>query len=262
MTDHLLPPRLAVYGDFNCPWSYLAFRRARVLAAAGVQVEWCAVEHDPWTPGGRDRGRVRIAALQEEMHRVLAMLLPGEDLPYDLAGFVPWTRAAVAAYAESHVAGAATSVGRLLFESFWMHGLDLGDAGVLRTLLVDELRGGGSSSEAVHAWGHPVDVTGGPISTAAWQTVGRWRDEWRDSGKEVVPLVLVPDAAPVHGVDAVEWLGRQVQLRGLAPSVPAAARPAPAYDRDLPALGWITAHGGPWLRRCQEAVAVGHPVPR
>lgn len=262
MTEYTPSPRITVYGDFNCPWSYLAFRRARVLAGAGVHVDWRAVEHDPWVPGGSSRSRTRVAALQEEMHRVLAMLLPGEDLPYDLAGFVPWTRAAVAAYAESHVAGAAAPVGRALFESFWMHGHDIGDARLLRTILTDELRGSRSASEAVRDWGYPVDITGGPISSSAWRAMARWGAEWRETGKEVVPVVLVPDEEPFRGVDAVEWLGRQVHLRGLAPTPSAARRPRPPADRELPALGWVTAQGGPWLRRSQDAVAAGHALPR
>ena len=45
--------RVVVYGDFNCPWSYLASRRAAVLAEDGVDVDWRAVEHEPWRPRSR-----------------------------------------------------------------------------------------------------------------------------------------------------------------------------------------------------------------
>jgi hypothetical protein len=250
------PGRVIVHGDFDCPWSYLAFRRAAVLAAAGVDIDWRAVEREP-RPHGRPDG---FEALQEEMDRVVGSLLAGERLPYDLAGFVPRTRATVAAYAESYAAGVADPVRSVVFESFWMHGVDIGDAKVLRTLLVDELRGSASPSEAVRDWGQCVDVTGGPISTAAWRLVGRWATEWRDSGREVTPVVTVPGSPPLHGVAAVTWLGAQVAARDLDPEPPARPRPQPPASRELPGLGWITEQGGRWLPRRQRVVAATTPA--
>ena len=39
--------KLTVYGDFNCPYSYLASQRADQLIRGGMaQVDWRAVEHD------------------------------------------------------------------------------------------------------------------------------------------------------------------------------------------------------------------------
>jgi hypothetical protein len=247
------PPQIVVYGDFNCPWSYLASRRAGVLEAGGLRVDWRAVEHDPRTPARQGSPSTRFAALHEEMDRVLAMLVPGERLPYDLAGFVPRTDAAVAAYAESHVAQVPARVRRVLFDSYWMHGIDIGDARLLRTLLIDDLRGSPSPSEAVRDWGFPVDGIGGPVSTAAWRVIARWAAEWREAGKQVVPMVQVPDAAPLHGVDAVEWLGQQILDRGLDPDLPNNPRPEPPSYRELPDLHWVAANGGRWLRRCQQA---------
>jgi hypothetical protein len=261
-TGDLAARRFVVYGDFNCPWSYLAYRRAGVLAAAGVEVDWRAVEHHPWTPGTRDCCASHVGGLQDEMPRVLSMLLPGEDLPYDLAGFVPRTQAAVAAYAESQVAGSSPRVRRILFESFWMHGVDIGDARVLRTLLTDALRGSPSPSEAVREWGYPVDITGGPISTPAWRTIDRWAAEWRQAGKNVVPVVQVRGTRPVHGVDAVEWLGRQILLRELDPGLPDDPRPEPVDDRDLPDLRWVAEQGGRWLRRWQDVAGAAQVAAR
>jgi hypothetical protein len=249
------PRRVIVYADFDCPWSYLAFRRGAVLAAAGVDVDWRAVVREP-RPSGRPIDRPDgLGHLQEEMDRVVGSLLPGEQLPYDLAGFVPRTSATVAAYAEGYAAGVAAPVRAVVFESFWMHGVDIGDATVLRTLLVDELRGSASPSEAARDWGYGVDVTGGPISTVAWRLVGRWATEWRDSGAQVTPVVKVPGSPPVHGVDAVTWLGAQLAARGLDPEPPAPQSPQRPEARELPGLGWITEQGGRWLPRRQRVVA-------
>ena len=82
-----LPRRVVVHGDFDCPWSYLAFRRAAVLAAAGVDIDWRAVEREPRPHAAAHLDGVE--ALQDEMDRVVGLLLPGEQMPYALAGFVP-----------------------------------------------------------------------------------------------------------------------------------------------------------------------------
>jgi 2-hydroxychromene-2-carboxylate isomerase len=57
--------QLIVYGDFNCPYSYLASQRADELARLGrAEVEWRAVERDPalaltGTPSSLDPERWR-----------------------------------------------------------------------------------------------------------------------------------------------------------------------------------------------------------
>jgi hypothetical protein len=183
---------------------------------------------------------------------VLELLLPGERLTYDLVGFVPRTRAAVAAYGEGYAAGVAGVVRRLLFESFWMHGIDIGDPNTLRTLMVDELRGGSSPSEPVRQWGIPADVTGGPISTAGWRLVQRWESDWQGIGDHVVPVVQVEGQPAVIGVDAVKWLGHEITDRGLEPELPPAEPEGPLSRRELPPAGWVAAHGGRWVRSYQQ----------
>ena len=250
---------VVLYGDFNCPWSYLAARRARALQATGLQVELRAVEHDPWRPG---QGGGRFDELHDEMDQVCAELLPGEELPYSLAGFVPRTQAAVSAYAEAYAAGVAPLVRDLLFEAFWLHGLDIGDPKVVRTLLVDAIRGGSSPSQPLRDWGLAVDVTGGPVSTTAWRSVGAWRSEWHRNDNQVVPIVRT-GAETIVGVDAVRWLGDQ--LRGRLPQAGADGRSADersdraGTDRaarattDVAALSWVSQHGNRWLRAHRRA---------
>ena len=44
-----------VYGDFNCPYSYLASQRAdRVIREGMARIAWRAVEHDPGAGCHRD----------------------------------------------------------------------------------------------------------------------------------------------------------------------------------------------------------------
>lgn len=204
--------KLRIYGDFNCPWSYLAERRARLLADHGIEVDWRAVEHDPRGP--RPHGDTRFAGLREEMARVERALLPGELYPYSLTGFVPYTGAALSGYAEAYGAGVADQVHGLLFEAFWVHGLDIGEPRLVRTLLVDAIRSGRSDSELLRTWGYAVDVTGGPVTTTAWRLARQWRRDWQGCGKQVVPVLYVDDRGPVFGEDAVARLGEELLARG------------------------------------------------
>jgi hypothetical protein len=245
--------RIVVYGDFNCPWSYLASRRAAILAADGVTVDWRAVAHEQKAGRRSADSGTRFACLREEMDRVLAALVPDEVLPYAFAGFVPYTRAAVTGYAEAYAAGVATRVRHLLFEAFWLHAVDLDDAALVRTLLVDAIQSGSSPSEPLAKWGYAVDWTGGPITTPGWRLITRWADEWRSTGKEVVPALFVDGLRPLFGVDAVEWLGAEILDRGLDPRVvpipPTTRRPSP---RDLASASWVSQHGNRWTRDYQQ----------
>jgi hypothetical protein len=211
-----------VHGDFTCPWSYLTWRRTEALRADGVQVDWRTVEHDPWHVVGPVDAGDRFTALRAELDRVRAHLLPGEVVPHTLAGFVPFTGAATSGYAEAYGAQVAEPARRLLFESFWRRGVDLNDARVVRTLLIDAMRGGASEVELLTLWGYALDVTGGPITRAGWRTVRDWRAEWDklcadpDTG-HVVPIVQVDDNGPVFGVAAVDTVGALLSDRGLDP---------------------------------------------
>jgi hypothetical protein len=204
-----------LYGDFSCPWSYLAYRRLAMLATVGEPFELRAVEHDPWQARPSTPPDDRFAALREEMEKVSWHLHPGEDLPYTLRGFVPITRPAVSGYAEAFGAGVADVAAPLLFEAFWRHGLNLADPRAVRTLLADAVEGGSSPSDPLRRWGHAVDVTGGPMTTIAWRLVRAWRRQWTAMDKEVVPVLVLPDGGVRYGVDAVEELGRRLVERGV-----------------------------------------------
>jgi 2-hydroxychromene-2-carboxylate isomerase len=201
--------QLLLYGDFNCPWSYLASTRAHRLAQAGVAVDWRAVEHEPGGAASEPaEGRRRLDQVAEEMERVCSMLLPGERLHYALAGFVPDTRAAVASYAAAHDAGRAELARVTLFDAFWSHGLNLDNPDLVRTVVNDALR---SADPARPPFGDAADAA---------RTVERWRSEWRALEEEVIPVVVVDGQHHHFGVDAVAWLGEETARRG-----PLSARP-------------------------------------
>ena len=206
--------RLVVHGDFSCPWSYLASRRAVSLAAEGVQVDWRAVERDPLKWGHPPDTAARFARLRDEMTGIAAALLPGEHLAYALAGFLPHTRAAVTGYAEAYGCALAAQVRHPLFEALWLHGVDLADPRVVRTLLIDLVRSGSSPDEPLWAWGSGTDRSGGPVTATARRLVGRWQREWRAAGAGALPMVEADGAEPLHGRAAIDWLGAAVLEQG------------------------------------------------
>lgn len=223
-------PPILFYADFTCPWSYVAHRRLRLL---GEPFELRSVEHDPWQATPRRTREDEFAHLRAELDQVSRFLLPGEDLPHTLRGFVPHTRAAVSGYAEAYGAGVADIAAPLLFDAFWRHGLDLADPKVVRVLLAEAIESGTSPSDPLRRWGHCVDVTGGPITTVAWRLVRAWRQQWATFEKEVVPVLVLADGEVRYGVDAVEHLGRAVVDAGLDPAVePPRREPGPRAPLD------------------------------
>jgi predicted DsbA family dithiol-disulfide isomerase len=218
---------VVLYGDFNCPWSYLASRRAALLTVGGVEVDWRAVEHDrhsPRAPSGppgdavRADGKasrvVRLGAVLDEMQQVLRHLLPGEELPYALAGFAPHTGAAVAAYAEAYRAGVAGPVRTALFEALWLHAFDLDDPCVIHTLLIDTVRSGAASTDPLAAWEYGSG-THHQVGARTQRLLKEWAAEWETDDNHTVPTLVVNEGEVIRGVDAVNWLGAEVMRRGL-----------------------------------------------
>ncbi len=193
----------------------LAALRSEVLRDEGVEVDWRAVEHDPWHHQDEQEVVKRQQTTRKALATVETRLLPGETLPHAFTGHVPFTGAATAAYAEAVVAGAAAEARRILFTAFWLDGADLNNARVVRDLLVDVLRGRPSRSELVRLWGYAVDVSGGPITTEAWRLVRDWRSHWLELGEEVVPALSLGSDEWFHGEDVVERLGRELTTRSL-----------------------------------------------
>ena len=102
---------MVVYADFSCPDCYLASRRVDALRAAGVEVDWRSIEHEPSMPVGGHRVSQAVRdGLSERFAELTRLLLPGEALPWAMPGSVAKTEAAVSAYAESYGAGVGDDV--------------------------------------------------------------------------------------------------------------------------------------------------------
>lgn len=195
---------IVVYGAFNSPWSYLASRRAELLKSVGLRIDWRAIDADtgrPDWPSNRARGFQRV---RQEMDQIAAAILPGERLPYTLAGFITDTSAAVSVYGEAYRLGQGPAIRSLLFEAFWLHAIDLNNEQSVHTLVTDalqiELCGGGAS---------PGHANGAPHLSRQWAT------EWRDLGNPALPVLIAGGATSRCGAEAVEWFGDELVNRGV-----------------------------------------------
>ena len=251
-TSRDTPRHLVIYGDFACPWSYLASQRADALEAVGITVDWRAVEGclHPWDTRATKQ---RLEQVRDAIPEVQAALGPAENFPASLGRYTPFTAAAVSAYAEGCAAERSTVIRRLLFNASWVHGVDLNNANALRRLTAPVLMDSASPSNVVREWGMVPDVTGGPVSTAAWRLRREWASTWQSIDSPHTPWLLV-DGQPTFGSVAVAWLGALVRLLSDRTG-PATAAPIDLLTPDLPQVSWISQNGGRWLRDAHKLTA-------
>ena len=68
---------VVIYGDFNCPYSYLASQRADRLIRGGMaRIDWRAVEHDRALAVTGTRAGADSAGWERELAEVAALALP------------------------------------------------------------------------------------------------------------------------------------------------------------------------------------------
>lgn len=219
---------LTLYADFNCPDCYLAARRADILSDAGVPVDVRAFEQRPGLPVfGRRLGRGDQLALEIEFRVLTELLLPGERLPWAMPRATPKSEAAVSAYAEFYPSPLAEDVRRLLFESYWCEGTDIGNPELLRERLAGPIRRSGAALQPPDS-GYPVGANRAPVTIGAYRRIESWRVEWQRLGRRPLPVLLV-DGATLSGVDAIRRLGKEITRFGvdLAPGLAEPRRSSP-----------------------------------
>ena len=246
---------LVVYADFASASCYLASLRVDALTAAGVPVDWRAVETEPRLPvTGRRLDAAEHEALQHELDLLDRVLLPGEQLSVSLPAFRPNTRGAVAAYAEAYAAGVADDVRRLLFDAYWTRGADIGSAEVLRRLLAGPILRGRSTAAPMSALDSVVSSSRGPITTDAWRRIRDWSERRQRLGARPLPVLVVDGWQPVSGETALRRLEKEM-LRGEATPAPVLPDPGrfPAVD-DPPHFSWLSEVGGRWRHAWKAAL--------
>jgi len=242
--------QVVIYGDFACPWSYLASQRAVALEAAGVRVDWRAVDGSPH-PWETRATKQRLEQVRHALPEVQAALAPGERFPASPGRYAPFTAAAVSAFAEGCAAGRGTVIRTLLFDGLWMHGLDLNNANALRRLTAPVLMDSASPSAVVREWGMVPDVSGGPVSTAAWHLRQGWDSTWRRIESHSTPWLFMEGEA-TSGSAAVAALGALVRRLPDRVARPSGA-PAARRSQEPPPASWISQNGGRWLRDAHKS---------
>ena len=232
---------LIVYGDFNCPYSYLASQRVDELARlGGAEVEWRAVEHDPalaltGTPSGLDPEH-----WQRELAELALLAEEDEQVPGAAPSLISNTGAAVAAYAEAVTDGVQDDLRRSLFAEIWLHRRHLSGSAGVRGLVCALMYPAGTRSEQLAAPDLPARIhhraapaalprlsgctispDGGPLTADGYDRVRRWRAEWLSGAQGVVPAVSLPDGM-LTGVAALTRLAELAGRTAAAPRLPAA----------------------------------------
>jgi hypothetical protein len=237
---------IVVYADFTCPDCYLAARRADLLAAGSVPIDFRAVEHRPDLPvSGFRLSAADQTAMIGRFHTLYGLLLPGEQLPWSLPPLIPKSEASVSAYAEAHGGPVDEDVRRLLFNLYWREGADIGNPNVLRTPLAGPILRSGSTVDPLRQFGYAVSIDRGPISTTAYRRIRAWRAEWQQLGSPSLPMLLV-GGATLHGIEALRRLGKEISYLGVDvnPKLPDPRR-YPHVDV-RPSAAWVSQIGGRW----------------
>lgn len=237
---------VSVYGDFGSPECYLAARRADVLVAAGVSVDWRAVEARPCLPiVGARLSAEEQDGLTRRFAELDGLLFAGEELPWTMRSFAPRTEAAVSGYAEAYGSAVADDVRRLLFALYWREGLDIGSPNVLRTPLAGPMLRANADADPLRESGYAVSVDRGPITTVAYERIRSWRAQWQALGSPDLPVLLV-DGATLSGVEALRRLGKEIVYVGADrnPKLGDPRRYPSVAGR--PPLTWVSQVGGRW----------------
>jgi len=221
---------LTVYGDFNCPYSYLASQRVDELARLGrAEVEWRAVERDPalaltGTPSSLDPER-----WQRELGELARLAGEDEEAPGAAPSVISNTGAAVAAYAEAVTDGVQDDLRRSLFAEIWLNRRHLSSPSGVRQLVCALMYPAGTRSEQLAAPDLPARIhhhaapatlprlsgctispDGVPLTAAGYGRIRQWRGDWLSGAEGMVPALSLPDGM-LTGVPA---LARLADLAG------------------------------------------------
>ncbi|MFG2084776.1 DsbA family protein [Spirillospora sp. NPDC048824] len=233
-----------VYGDFNCPYSYLASLRVDDLIRRGrTDVEWRAVEHEPRLPL---TGLPSAAAKDEwdrELREIAGIARPGERVPDAPPPVVSNTGAAVAAYAEALTDGLADEARRAIFRAVWVEGRHVSSPYEIRRIIAElmyprtpmdvhryapglamPVDAGRVASGTERRFGATVSTLGGALTLTGQLRIEQWRADW-EGFTQVVPAVVRPDGGALPGLSGLSHLAEL--LDGPQPSKRRRAQDAP-----------------------------------
>ena len=253
--------KVIVFGDFNSLHCYLASQRADRLVREGkADVEWCAVEHQPRLPVTGAKPTPGGMGAEGDLAEAAQLALPGEQLPAGPPSVISNTRAAVSAYAEAIADGIQDRLRLRLFESIWAQGRNMSSAYDVRRVvaallwptdpiyqhlvspdLPTPVLHDPDPMQIVRREGGTITPDGGPLTTAAYNRVRQWRQQWLALfgpalPEPAIPAVIGPDGAVHAGPDGLRCLAGILGLGALSwhaapgwpsPGTSRSARPRP-----------------------------------
>lgn len=174
--------RLVIYGDFSCPFSALAFRRAtRYAQAASVPFEWRAVEHAPEVPV---EGVLLDDAARAEFARELAIireLLTDDEADDQLIPTVRLNTARLSALHASLPPARRLEFAAAAFDAYWRDGRDLNDPAEVERFEV-------------------TATDDGKLEAQGWQ------HDWEEFERRTVPMLRLADGQFSRGLGALKRL--------------------------------------------------------
>lgn len=178
------PPTVAIFGDFNCPFSAVASARTARIQELGIAViDWHAVEHAPAIPAIGEAVRGQVADdLGHELEQIRGMLTPSETGLLRLPSRLPNTHHATSAYAATPDEQRLT-VRRRLFAACWTDDADLSDEAV-----IDQLVGPARDDHLA----------------------AQWRAAWQSLPQQLVPVMVLPDGYVSRGLGALARLAEAI----------------------------------------------------
>ena len=217
--------QLVVYGDFNCPYSYLASQRVDAVVRAGqAEVEWRAVEHDPRLALTGTPSSLAPERWRRELADVAGLAGQDEQVPGAVPALISNTGAAVAACAEAVADGVQDELRRSLFAEIWLRHRHISGSPEIRQLVRALMYPAGPHGEhlatpdlpaRIHRRAAPgtlprlsgctISTTGGPLTTEGYERVQQWRRGWLSGSEGVVPALSLPDGM-LTGVAALAHL--------------------------------------------------------
>lgn len=191
-----------MWSDYVCPWAYLGRDRTDLMRSLGVTVEIRPYELHPEIP--REGTPVRPGGRLDRVLDTIGAECADLGIPFRKPTRSPNTRRALETVeaVRAHRPAAVDDVDRALVEAHWVVGRDIGDTGVIDTILAEagldagaraavaELVADGVGTRAVDEW-MALARSQGVAATPAW-----WVDE----------RLLIPGAQPREAI--TRWITR------------------------------------------------------
>lgn len=173
------PVELVIYGDFSCPFSALAHRRAmRRAQRDGVDFDWRAIEHAPDVPvDGQLLDEDARGGFAAELTQIRELLTADEADEQHVPTYRLNTARLNTLYA-SLAPSLRHEFARAVFDAYWRDGRNLNDLAEL-------------------------EAFGAAPNDEGEREARVWQGEWDGFERHIVPMMRLPDGKLSRGLGAL-----------------------------------------------------------